>query len=130
MKTVIIYAAAWIGLAVLAVINGTVRQKSYGRYMSELSAHQLSTLIFIALMGAYIWFLTGLVRLSSEKQALGVGAMWLAMTISFEFLFGHFVAGHSWERLFHDYDISQGRVWLVVLFWTLLAPWLFQRIQS
>ena len=55
MKTILIYVAAWFGLVVLAVMNGTLREKGYGPYLTELSAHQLSTLLGIVLFGFYIW---------------------------------------------------------------------------
>ena len=44
------------------------------------------------------------------------------LTVSFEFGFGRLVMKHSWERLLHDYNILEGRVWILVLLWTLLAP--------
>ena len=54
----------------------------------------------------------------------------LAMTVAFEFLFGHYVAGHSWDRLLHDYNLFAGRVWVVVLVWVTVAPYLFFRLRG
>ena len=51
-----------------------------------------------------------------------MGLTWLALTISFEFLFGHYVMGHPWERLRHDYHLSAGRLWVPVLAWITLSP--------
>jgi hypothetical protein len=45
------------------------------------------------------------------------------MTISFEFLFFHYVRNIPWEVLLHDYNIFEGRVWILVLIWTTIAPW-------
>lgn len=67
MKVVLIYAASWPGMVVLAILNGTIREKLYGQFMRELSAHQLSTFIGIILFGAYIWILTGVWRIESPK---------------------------------------------------------------
>jgi len=39
-----------------------------------------------------------------------IGLVWLAMTVAFEFLFGDYVAGHSWDRLLHDYNLFAGRL--------------------
>jgi len=121
---------SWLGLVLLAILNGTLRQKGYGPLMSELSAHQVSTLIAIIIFAVYIYIITGFFRLESARQALLIGAVWVAMTVIFEFLFGHFVMGHSWSRLFHDYNLLQGRLWLLVLIWTFIAPWIFYRIRS
>ena len=130
MKLLVIYATAWLGLVVLAILNGLAREKTYGRVMDELSAHQLSTLTGLFLFGAYTWILTDIYRIQSAVQALIIGGMWVIMTILFEFVFGHYVIGHSWQRLLHDYNLLQGRVWLLVLVWTALAPYLFFRIHS
>lgn len=130
MKLLILYAIAWLGLVGLAILNGLAREKTYGRLMKELSAHQLSTLTGLFLFGTYAWILTGIYRIESAVQALVIGGMWLILTILFEFVFGHYVIGHPWPRLLHDYNLRQGRVWLLVLVWTALAPYLFFRMHS
>jgi hypothetical protein len=58
-----------------------------------------------------------------------IGLTWLALTVAFEFLFGHYVAGHSWRALLNDYDLLAGRLWVLVLAWLALAPYLFYRLQ-
>ena len=130
MKTLLIYAASWIGMVILAILNGSIREKVYGQFMQELSAHQLSTLILIILFGAYIWILTGVFLIESSRQALLIGSMWLIMTIVFEFGFGHYIMGHPWSKLFHDYNLLEGRVWSLVLIWTAVAPYMLYRIRS
>lgn len=117
-------------MVILAIINGTIREKIYGQFVSALTAHQLSTFTGLILFGVYIWVLTGLFRIESSRQALLIGVIWLIMTVAFEFVFGHYVMGHPWIRLFHDYNILKGRVWLLVLIWTTVAPYVFYRIRS
>jgi hypothetical protein len=130
MKIVLLYAAGWLGLVILAIMNGIVRVKVYAPFMDDLTAHQVSTLIGIFLFGIYIWLLTGIIKIESSQQALLVGLLWLVMTVAFEFLFGHYVAGHPWSKLFQDYNIFKGRVWLLVLIWTTLTPYIFYRVRS
>lgn len=130
MRTIIIYAASWIGMVILAIVNGAVREKLYGPFMGELSAHQLSTLSGIILFGLYIWILTGIWRIETSNQAFVIGIMWVIMTVLFEFIFGHFIMNHPWGKLFHDYNLLEGRVWLLVLIWTAIAPYVFYRIRS
>ena len=125
-----IYAIGWIGMVILAIMNGAVREKIYGPHMRELSAHQLSTVIGLIIFGLYIWTLTGIYRIGSSSQAFMIGGMWLIMTILFEFIFGHYIMRHSWIKLFHDYNLLKGRVWLLVLIWTAVGPYVFYRIRS
>ena len=100
---------------------------SYGRYLSELRAHQLSSLIGLILFGIYIWMVMRLFSPATKTQALYVGMLWLGLTVAFEFLFGHLVAGHSWSRLLQDYNLLAGRLWVLILLWITLAPYVFYR---
>ncbi|MEI8375310.1 MAG: hypothetical protein WCJ35_21020 [Planctomycetota bacterium] len=43
-----------------------------------------------------------------SSQLFGIGFLWLILTLAFEFLCGHFVAGASWERLASDYNVLEG----------------------
>ncbi len=123
------YTFAWLILVVAAILNGALREAVYKNALGELRAHQFSTLTGIILFGVIIWALSRLWPLPSARQAWSVGCLWLAMTIAFEFLFGHFVAGHAWSKLFHDYNILAGRVWLLVLVWTAIAPYVFYKLR-
>lgn len=115
-------------MLLVSVANGIVRDFTYGKLVDELTAHQLSTVSSVFLLGVVI---RGFVRLyppSSEQQALLIGLPWLALTLAFEFLFFHYVGGHSWAALLANYNISQGRVWVVVLAWIAIAPYVFYRL--
>ena len=130
MGMVLKYTVSWIGLVGIAIFNGVLRENGYRQFMSELTAHQLSTIIGLALFGVYIWILTRNWRIESSGQAFAIGAIWLGLTVVFEFIFGHYVIGHPWGRLFHDYNLLKGRVWIFVLIWTAIAPYTFYKLQS
>jgi len=83
MRNVLIYCASWTGMAILAIVNGAIREALYGRFMQELAAHQLSTLIGLILFGVYIWVFSGIFRIQSSKQALMIGGLWLIMAFAF-----------------------------------------------
>ena len=44
------------------------------------------------------------------------------LTIAFEFLGGHYLFGRPWDTLLADYNLSQGRIWIVVLVATAVGP--------
>ncbi|NIA16585.1 MAG: hypothetical protein GWP08_21215 [Nitrospiraceae bacterium] len=123
------YTLAWIPMVFIAIVNGMARQLGYGKAMSELAAHQLSTATAVVLFVGYTWLLSLLWPLESARQALTIGAIWLTLTVAFEFLFGHYVAKHSWMRLLHDYNLMQGRVWVFVLVAIALAPYVIYRFR-
>ena len=122
-----LYLAAWLPMVPIAIFNGAMRQGWYGHHMTELTAHQVSTGTGLVLLGTYIWLILRRWPPSGPGQALAIGVAWITLTLSFEFLFGHYVAGHSWARLLADYDLSAGRVWVLIPLWVGLAPWLFHR---
>ena len=124
------YIIAWFPMVAIAIANGVLRQAWYGKHLGELQAHQVSTLTAVILFGIYIGFVVRVWRPASATQAVTIGLVWLAMTVAFEFLFGHYVAGHAWDRLLHDYDLFAGRVWVVVLVWVTVAPYLFFRLRG
>ena len=62
-----------VGLLAVDVANGALRVATYGKTMSELAAHQLSTLIGAAALGVAIWFIVGTWPPSSNREALTIG---------------------------------------------------------
>ena len=127
---IIRYTLAWIVFVVVAIINGAIREAAYKDYFGDLHAHQLSTIAGIVLFGLIVWALSRLWPLESARQACAVGFIWLALTIAFEFLFGHFVMGNPWSSLLHDYNILAGRIWILIPIWITIAPYVFFRIHG
>jgi hypothetical protein len=123
------YFVTWIPGVPIAILNGLIRNSIYQKFLSELRAHQLSAISFALLFSVYVWFILKWVRLSSQQDALLLGLVWLLLTIVFEFIFGHYVMGHPWSRLFHDYNILEGRVWVLVLIWITIIPLILQIIR-
>lgn len=112
----------WLTLSVVAVANGSVRQfvllPSFGAYAGHvLSSISLSLLILLVTWATIRW-----VGPSTARQAWAIGACWLALTVAFEFLAGHYLFRNPWSKLLADYDVRQGRVWVVVLLATAVAP--------
>ena len=122
------YVLAWIPMVFIGVINGILREATYGKYLSELRAHQVSTATGVLLLGIYICLVANLWGFESRIQALSIGCIWLTLTVGFEFIFGHYIAGHSWSKLLADYNIFAGRLWSLVLIWVAVAPLLFYRL--
>jgi len=82
------YVLAWFPMVAIAIVNGVLRESWGGKHLRELAAHQASTLTAHILFGVYIWFILRIWRPASAAEAIRIGLFWLAMTITFEFLFG------------------------------------------
>ncbi|OYT42845.1 hypothetical protein B6U90_07685 [Thermoplasmatales archaeon ex4484_6] len=132
MKTIYLQALGiWLLFAVVANINGIIRNLGYGPFMPELTAHQLSCLTGAVAFGTVMFLFFRLTKAEFSRMDLFlIGSMWLAMTICFEFLFGHYVIGHSWDRLLADYNLLKGRLWVLILLWTWLGPLIMGSLAS
>lgn len=115
------WTAAWTGMAALAVANGVSRSLYAGR-LGDGRAHQVSTATLIAALVPYTRAVERRWPLPSDRAAARVGATWVALTVAFEFGFGHYVAKQSWATLLADYDLRRGRLWPLVLAATAAAP--------
>ncbi|WP_107669061.1 hypothetical protein [Cyanothece sp. BG0011] len=123
------YLIAWFPMIIIAILNATLRETVYGKFVTELQAHQISTLTAVILFAAYIWGLTALFPLKSSSQAIVIGCLWLVLTVMFEFSFGHYVAQQSWTKLLQDYNLLAGRVWIFVPLCIAVFPWLFYKLH-
>lgn len=114
----------WGGLAVVAIANATVRELVYAPVVGDYWGHVASTVTFVAALSvvAYVYF--GRVE-HTVRELVAIGAGWLALTVAFEFGFGHYVMGTSWDVLLADYNVLAGRVWVLVLVAMLVAPVVF-----
>lgn len=124
------YLIVWFVMLVVSVANGTLRDFTYGRQLPELLAHQLSTLSGIVLLGGVIYLYMRHWPFASGRQALSAGLFWAALTVVFEFLFFHYIGGHSWPVLLANYDLSAGRLWPLILLWVAVAPCIFYRFGA
>lgn len=108
-------ALVWFALLAVAVTSGTVRSLILEPILGEHSAHMIGTLvvvcIFIALIGGTVRWIDPVL---SVRNLFGIGLAWTVATVAFEFLFGHYTAGHSWDALLDDYNIARGRLWILV----------------
>lgn len=127
---ILLYAIGiWLVFMVFFIINGTIRNEVYGPVIGEWEGHVVSSVIgigFIFLVTCF--FLKNLVISYSSTDLILVGIFWLSLTVVFEFGFGHYVVGHSWDKLLGDYNIMKGRVWSLVLLTLLIAPYIIDKI--
>jgi hypothetical protein len=118
----------WCGLLVLAFLNGTVREVTLVPALGNSVAHAISSVTLSAAIVVLAWMTIGWIAPASSAAAWQVGAIWLALTLAFEFLAGHYLFGNSWSRLLADYNVLRGRIWIVVLLTTVCSPYATARV--
>jgi hypothetical protein len=112
----------WALLAILAVLNGIARSAWLLQRLGEERAHVVSTVVLCVVVFVVAFVFIGWIRPRNIIAASVVGLVWAALTLAFEFLAGHYVFGHTWERLLADYNLMHGRFWVLVPIVTYLAP--------
>lgn len=112
-------------MLLVLIANGAARELTYGKYMSELAAHQLSTVISVLSLGVVIWGFVRFFPPFSTRYAITIGLAWAASPWHSNFSSSTLSGGHSWSELLANYNILQGRVWVLVLLWVAVAPYVF-----
>ena len=120
----------WLALLAGAFANGAFREILLVPRLGTARAHVASTAILAAIVLLLAYGGTRWVAPAGARQALAIGAMWVALTLAFEVLAGHYLFHRPWSVLLEDYDLTRGRVWIVIPLVTLLAPWLAWRLRS
>jgi hypothetical protein len=120
----------WLLLLALAVGNAAAREQLFVHWLEPqqalmLSGVSLSILVFLATLLTARWL-----GLRTAGRCWLVGVLWLTLTVLFEFLFGHYVAGHSWETLWQAYRLPSDNLWVLVLAVILLSPYLAAKIRK
>jgi hypothetical protein len=116
------WVAAWLAGPLIGIVNGAGRELLYGPRLGEKRAQQVSTASALGLFAGYFAWLNRRWPLPDGRTAWQVGGVWASSTVLFEFGFGHFVAGQSWEELLDAYDVRQGRLWPLVPLWLGVGP--------
>jgi hypothetical protein len=116
------WTVAWVGGSVLGIVNGAIRELAYKDRVGHSTANQISVATLIALLALYFGALQRRWPLATTQDAMSIGASWAVLSVLFEFGFGHYAAGDSWEELFENYDVTEGNLWVLVLLWIAGGP--------
>jgi hypothetical protein len=114
--------SVWLVMLIVASANGALRQAVLIPLIGEVGGRAISTLVLAALLALLTWLTIGWIAPRSGADAWLIGAMWVALTLAFEFLAGHYLFGTPWSGLVEDYNVLRGRIWIVVLLVTGVAP--------
>jgi hypothetical protein len=116
----------WFLLLVVAVASGALREGLLTPRLGELRAHQIGTvivcLVFLGLMIVFVRWTQ-----PTKMEALAIGAAWVVATMAFETIMVRVWMGKPWSAVFADYNLLQGRLWILALATTLLGPWIATR---
>lgn len=120
---------AWLGILVLAVLNGGLREAVLIPRLGLAAAQVTSGLLLSTLILVMTYLSLPWLGARQPWQLIAVGLLWLGLTLIFEFSFG-FWQGKSLAILLENYTFKGGNILPVVLLVTGLAPYLIAKLRG
>ena len=112
---------AWLAILVLAFGNGALRALWLNAALGPPYAQWLSGSLLIAAILLVTRLFAGHFAPCTPAQRWTIGAIWLALTMCFEFGMG-LAQGQSLPQMLAPYRFTDGNLWPLVLAVTVSAP--------
>jgi hypothetical protein len=119
----------WLVFILAESLNGAVRIFWLVPFLGDPLAHQVSFFTASALVLAIATLFVRWLQTSHFSQLLGVGVLWLVLTILFEIALGRLVFGYSWQQIGADYNLLQGGLMPLGSVWLMLSPVIAAKIR-
>ncbi len=122
--------AIWLGILVLAIVNGALREMVLIPVLGNVPGLILSGVLLSVLILAMVYISMPWLGPGPVSRYVAIGLSWLCLTIAFEFTFGRLILGKPWPELFEAYTFQDGNIWPVVLLAVAMAPYIAARIRG
>jgi hypothetical protein len=122
--------AVWFALLILSSLNGAFREAVLIPRMGIEGGHFVSSIALCLIILGIVLLAAPWIRIIDTRHAIEIGLGWVALTLMFEFGFGHFVRHRPWSELLVDYNVLKGRIWILVLLTITVAPLVAARVRG
>lgn len=119
----------WLLLIAAEIVHGILRAIALVPLAGEFRSNQIGVFTGSAIILVIACLTIRWIGATQRSELLTVGAIWLALTVAFEVLFGRFVVGLSWERIFADYNLLRGGLMPLGLLFLFFAPMIAGRLR-
>ncbi len=130
-KVEMLLKATWVWLLIVAaaILNGFLREKVLVSMLGTAAALPASGVLLAILIFLIALMSIPFIHPADTKACIRIGLYWLVLTLSFEFLFGYFIMGKSWNEIVQVFNVLQGDLFILVLLTTGFSPWLAVKCQ-
>ena len=118
----------WLSIIPLAILNGAFREKFLVSWLGENFSEPVSGVILCLLIFVVSLIFIPQLGKGEPKTYWKIGILWIALTIVFETIFG-LAIGKTFDELLKAYDITTGNLWLIVVLFIGIAPFLAAKIK-
>jgi hypothetical protein len=122
--------AVWFVIIAAESLNGTLRTLYLAPVIGDFPARRIGVLVAIALIFVITFAFTHWMGGRTRAQLLGIGLLWVVLTVLFEFALGRGVLHYDWSRMLSDYDLSRGGLMAFGLLAMAFTPLLAARIRG
>ncbi len=119
----------WLLIVVLAVVNGLLREFMLVPYLGAQWALPTSGIILSLLVLLACFYLQPWVGFKTSTEAYLVGLTWVVLTLSFEFIFGHYILQQPWSEIAQVFNVKAGNLFVLVLGVCWFGPWLVLKLN-
>lgn len=96
---------------------------------TAFALRQVSVGVAVLIVFAVTWVSDRWMAVRGTGALLGVGLLWVILTLAFEFGLGR-ALGMSVQQIAEGYDLSKGNIMPLGLLATVLATWIVARLRS
>jgi len=119
----------WLALIPLAILNGGLREMVINPLMGAEYGQPISCFSLCLLLFVLCWFFIPKIGRGTAKTYLIIGLLWIALTVLFETCL-ELLTGNTFVGVLKTYDITSGNLWLLVVLFTGIAPWLTAKTRK
>ncbi len=119
----------WAGIMAVETVHGILRTMFLEPAIGAFRARQVSVLTASALIFGIALVTVRWMDAGTDDRLLNIGALWVALTLAFEFSLG-WALGLGWDRMLEDYDMARGGLMPLGLLFLSFAPWLAAHVPA
>lgn len=122
--------AVWLAIVVAETLHGVARTLWLAPIVGDHAARQIGVATGSALILVITWLAIGWIGLTSRRELLAAGALWVVLMFGFEAFLGRTVFGFGWDRIAAEFDPSRGGLLLLGHAALLLMPLVTARLRG
>lgn len=124
-KALLYGIGVWLFFGAISMVFGFVRMAFIAPQIGEYGGHVISTVLLIFFVLIITRLLLNFMDVDyTYIDLIAIGALWLSLSLLFEFGYGYYVLARPWPVLLAEYNILEARLGSLVLITELLAPFL------
>jgi hypothetical protein len=120
----------WLLIIATESLHGTLRQLFLTPRIGDWPARRVGVIVGTVLIFVISLLTVRWLRVRDTGALLGVGALWVTLTVLFEVGLGRVVFAYPWGRILADYDLSSGGFMGFGLLAVLLMPLVAARVRK